>query len=147
VRHIIRWIFVLTAVCVVMACSSDDEKKAAHLEKGKAYFEKGEYKSAEIELKNAIQIDPQYVDAYIMLAETSLKLGNPQIAFSAYAAAAKIDPDNTDAQLKLATFYLLNKKLEEARGKIDVVLGKAPNNIEALYLLGNLLGKQFSLVT
>ena len=44
-------------ICV--ACASDEEKKTAHLEKGKEYFEKGEYKSAEIEFKNAVQVDPQ----------------------------------------------------------------------------------------
>jgi len=41
----------LLALITIYGCSSDEEKKLSYLEKGKTYFEKGEYKSAEIELK------------------------------------------------------------------------------------------------
>jgi len=144
-RYLVKAVSVLMAVAVISACSSDEEKKASHLEKGKSYFQKGEYKSAELELKSAIQIDPKYVDAYMALGGASLKLGNPQGAFNAYSAVVKIDPDNTDAQLKLATLYMLSRKIKEATGKIDAVLAKAPNNIEALFLRGNILGMEKNL--
>ena len=41
----------LFVFATMFACSSNEEKKVAFLEKGKVYFEKGEYKSAELELK------------------------------------------------------------------------------------------------
>ena len=47
----------LFVFATMFGCSSDEEKKVAFLEKGKAYFEKGEYKSAELEFKNEIQIE------------------------------------------------------------------------------------------
>jgi Tfp pilus assembly protein PilF len=116
-------------------CSSDEEKKASHLEKGKTYFENGEYKSAELEFRNAIQIDPEFVDAYERLGETYLKLGDPRGAFREYSMVAKLDPENIDASLKLATFYMLGKKTAESREKVEAVLAKEPNNIEALFLM------------
>ena len=51
---------------------------------------------------------------------------------------AELDPDNLDAQLALAKFLLLGKNHVEAGEKIDVVLQKEPQNIEALLLLAGL---------
>jgi len=62
-----KWIHCIGLTIVLMltmvwGCSSDEEKKLAHFEKGNAYFEKGGYKSAELDFKNAVQIDPEFVD-------------------------------------------------------------------------------------
>ena len=107
---------------IVWGCSSDEEKKLAHVEKGNAYFEKGEYKSAELEFKNAVQIDPEYVAAHVKLGETYLKLGNSQAAFRTYARVVQLDENNTDAQLKMATFYLLGKQTDKSREVLDKIL-------------------------
>jgi Tfp pilus assembly protein PilF len=92
-----RWkqilVFSVLVVLVVYGCASEEEKKRSHFEKGKAYFEKGEYKSARIEFKNAIQIDPEFTEAYIQLAETNLKLGDARGAFQAYFRVAELDPE------------------------------------------------------
>ena len=124
------------------ACSSDEEKKLSHLQKGNTYFEKGEYKSAQLEFKNALQIDAKYADAYEKLAETDLKLGDARGAFRAYSAVAELEPDNTRAQLKLATFLMLAKKFDDARKKVDAVLAAEPENVEALLLQASLLGQE-----
>ena len=105
----------LAVLLALAGCSSKEDKKQSHLTQGKEYFDKGEFKSAKIELKNAIQIDPKFAQAYMLLAETSLKLGEAQEAFRAYSAVAELDPANTEAQLKLATFLLLAQKYDEAR--------------------------------
>ena len=93
-----------------MGCSANEEKKASHFKKGQTYFEKGDYKSAELEFRNAIQIDPEFVAAYESLGETYLRLVDPHGAFREYFKVAKLDPQNTKASLKLATFFLLAKK-------------------------------------
>ena len=74
-------VLLIALAFIAIGCSSDGEKKASHLEKGETYFEIGEYKSAELEFRNAIQIDPEFVDAYERLGETYLKLGDPRGAF------------------------------------------------------------------
>ena len=109
----LKIIYLFVVFSMLFSCASNEEKKVTYLEKGKAYFEKGEYKSAELEFKNAVQIDPKYIEAYSRLGETQLKLGDPQGAFKSYAMVAHLDPDNTGAQLKLATFYLLGNKSKE----------------------------------
>ena len=66
----------LLAILIFNGCASDEEKKLSHLKKGQAYFEKGEYKAALLEYKNAVKIDPRYVTANLEMAKTQLKLGD-----------------------------------------------------------------------
>ena len=128
----------LVVLLALAGCLSKEDKKQSHFTRGKEYFDKGEFKAAKIELKNAIQMDPKFVQAHMLLAETSLKLGEAQEAFRAYSAVAELDPAHTEAQLRLATFLLLAQKFDEARTRVDGILAREPNNVEALLLLATL---------
>ena len=144
--RVAKWLLLTSFVVLIFTgCASDEEKKQSHMEKGNAYFEKADYKSAVIEYKNAIKIDPKYRPAYEGLAETNVKLGDLQGAFRAYAAVAELDPNNLDAQLKLANFFLLGRQFDDARGKVDLILGKDPNHVDALILLAMLLAQEQNL--
>jgi hypothetical protein len=46
------FLIILIATLTQFSCASDEEKKVAHFNKGLAYFEEGEYKSARLEFKN-----------------------------------------------------------------------------------------------
>jgi len=74
-------VMVAILVMTVFACKSEAEKKAAFLEKGKNYVKEGKFKNAELEFRNAIQIDPNFLEAYSGLAEAYLKMGDPQGAW------------------------------------------------------------------
>ena len=135
---IIKVIFFFSLIVSLfgLGCSSDEDKKASHFEKGLVYFENSDYKSARLEFKNAIQIDSQYLDAYQKLGETNLILGDLRGAFRSYSMVAEGNPEHIEAQVKLATFLLLAKKTEDSRKKVDLVLHREPDNIDALLLLG-----------
>ena len=51
-------LFIIVFSVILPGCSTDEEKKQKHFEKGTAYFNNNEFKNAEIEFKNAVQIDP-----------------------------------------------------------------------------------------
>jgi len=59
--------FVLFATA---GCGGPEKKKARFFEKGKALYEQGDYVKARLELKNAIQIDLNFAEAYYYLALT-----------------------------------------------------------------------------
>lgn len=59
-KSVICTIFLLIAF-TLSGCTSDESIKAKHLEKAQSCFDNGEIENAIIELKNAIQIDPEYV--------------------------------------------------------------------------------------
>ena len=126
------------SLVLCISCASDEEKVRNYLSSGDHYFAQEEYRSAEIEFKNAIQIDPNLAEAHLKLGETYLKLGNAREAFSEFTAAAKLDPDNMDTQLKLATFFFLGKQDDQAREKVALILSADPQSIEALLLRAGL---------
>ena len=67
-RHLIKVVLVLIAVAVISACSSEEEKKASHLEKGKSYFQKGEYKKAIECFQNVQKLDKNYRNKDVTLS-------------------------------------------------------------------------------
>ena len=138
VRRPFMPLIIILSIGLCLSCASDEEKIQKYLTSGDQYFSQEEYRSAEIEFKNAIQIDPNLVEAHLKLGETYLKLGNAREAFREFNAAAQIDPNNMDTQLKLATFLFLGKQDDLAREKVALILAANPQNPEALLLRGGL---------
>lgn len=138
-KTMLKWFgFSLLLVMLITGCASKEEKLQSHIDKGKNYFDKGEFAAAEIEFKNAIQINPESVEANRQLAETYLKAGKVPEAFQQYSMVIKLDPNNKDALLKLATFNMLARKFEESEKYVQAVLAQEPNNIDALFLRAGL---------
>ena len=133
-KVIYRFFIIFAVSCFIIGCQSDQEKKEGFFTKADNYYTKKEYKKAEIELKNAIKIDPQYVKAHYLLAETMVKLGDLKGAFGMYSKVVQLNPDNYKAQLKLAEFLFLGKQIEPAMEKIVKILEKEPENITALHI-------------
>jgi tetratricopeptide (TPR) repeat protein len=126
----------------MFGCASDEKKKETFLAESKTYFEAQEYKKALIQLKNVIKIDPKSIEANQLLAQTHLKLGEAREAFSTYLRLEQLEPENLDTKLKLATFYLLGKQIPEAKSRVDHVLTKAPETVEALFLHAGILSQE-----
>ncbi len=137
----LKTIFFLCLLMIIAGygCTSDTKKKEAHFEKGKAYYEKGEHKSAKIELLNAVKIDPKYFDALEILAGTYLKLGDVTEAYKSYLKLEQLNPEDIDVKLKLGTLFLLGRNFDESKKRTDAVLNKDPNNLEALFLTSGIL--------
>ena len=54
-------------------CARDPEKaKAKYLAEGQKYMKKGQYGDASVEFRNALRLDPRFVDAYYQLAQADL---------------------------------------------------------------------------
>src|ERR1035437_5249103 len=74
----IRFIAIIVAVLVgFTSCSRDPNAvKKRYLESGNKYFEKGRYKEASIQYRNALKRDPKYGAAHYKLALVTLKTGD-----------------------------------------------------------------------
>ncbi|WNM64036.1 tetratricopeptide repeat protein [Candidatus Nitrospira neomarina] len=121
---------------------SDEEKKARHQERGKAYFEEQKYQEALIELKNVVHLDPKDAKAYHQMALIHLKLGGMpdlQSAFGELTKAVELDPSIQDAQLKLGELYLLSQQPQKAKQHAEVVLVSSPNDPKGHLLQGRSL--------
>jgi tetratricopeptide (TPR) repeat protein len=118
------------------ACSKDAN---AYLEAGNKYAEAGKHREAVIEYRNALAKDPSLAAAHERLATSALALGDGATALGAIVRAADLKPDDLDLQVKAGTFLLLAKRFEDARGRAEKVLAKAPNRGDALVLRANAL--------
>ena len=66
---------VVLIATVSVGCSRDPNvRKQKYYESGQRYFDKGQYREAAIQYKNAIQIDSTYGNAHYQLALALLKL-------------------------------------------------------------------------
>src|SRR5579864_7139820 len=105
----------ITVSLLLVSCARDPQKvKANYVQKGVAYMKKGQYSSAAIEYKNALKIDPTYVDAYLKLAQADEALGDPYSSYTALEKAVEIDPNREDSRFERAKFMLAVRRFPDA---------------------------------
>src|SRR3712207_1004910 len=99
----------LLALLVALAagCSNPEESKAEHLARGEALLKEQRWQEAALEFRNALQIDKNLAAAHWGLARAYEQLGRGGELIEALQLAAKLDPANAEARVKLANAYLL----------------------------------------
>ncbi len=110
IRHLF---FCTLCVFFFLGCSSDQEKIENFIKEGQTYLGQKEYGKANIQLQNALELNPKSV--------------------AAYKVFVKLHMAQKDIQ---KTFQTL---LTKARTRIDQVLKKEPDNIKALSLQASML--------
>lgn len=128
--------FLSLAVALAGAACSKDPKE--FLDSGKKYFAEQKYSEAAIQLRNAINIDPQMAEAHYQLGQVYIRLGQPRDAAQEFKTVALLDPGNLDAQVKAGNLLLLDHQFAEALEKARLVLGREPGSLHAALLLGNI---------
>ena len=128
-------IFQLTLVClaaiVLLSCGGAEERKAKYMERAKTFLAEKNYDKAKVELKNVLQIDPKYAEAYFLMGQVDEQKQDVNNAFADYSKAVDLDPDHEQAREKLARFYLMAAQPENAKEMTDYILKKKPNDPEA----------------
>ncbi|MCD6539976.1 MAG: tetratricopeptide repeat protein, partial [Candidatus Omnitrophica bacterium] len=110
------------------------------------YFDSGKYSTAILNFKQAIELDPEYVDPYINLGNVYCRLRKYSQAIRTYREAIALDPKDDSAYYNLGLAYIAVGKYEEAiknlkkAGEINPMLkGKIT---EALRVIENTLLKE-----
>jgi Tfp pilus assembly protein PilF len=90
----IRFVAVILAVLVAFtSCSRDPNVvKKRYLESGNKYFDRGRYKEASIQSRNALKRDQKYGAAHYKLALVSLKVGDVAGAVPSLRRAVELLP-------------------------------------------------------
>jgi len=113
------------------------------LDRGKANMEQGEYDPAIDSLSKALYEDPNFVDAYILLAKAySMKKGAYLESVKYLKKAIELDDDNLEACSLLAQIYIKNGKYEDALPVVNKILGVASNIGFAYAYLGEILSNK-----
>lgn len=126
----ISFILILSALGL-SACSSED-KANSYYESGMKLFEENELSKANIEFKNALQIDRAMTKALWGQALIAEKQGNHIRAFKLINTVLLEEPDNVEALVKVGRILLLAGQLDKALKKSDIALKIAPDDLSVL---------------
>ncbi len=138
IRHLF---FCTLCVFFFLGCSSDQEKVENFIKEGQTYLDQKEYGKANIQLKNALELDPQSVAAYKVFVKLYMAQKDIQKTFQTLMTLEKLDPEDLDTKMQLASIYMMSGESEwsKAKTRIDQVLKKDPDNIKALSLQASIL--------
>ena len=124
----------LLALSLILACGGPEEKKMKFFDKGKTFYEQGDYVKARLELKNAVQIDPKFARGYYYLGLTEQEERDFRKAFGYFSKAVELDPGLLDAQVEVGKYLMASGKREDAMQKADLALASKPDHQKALLL-------------
>ncbi len=131
-----RAIPVLLLTALVAACGGAEGRKVRYLEKGQEYFAASNYEKARIELRNALQIDPNDANIRYQVGRVAEKLNNPREAVGHYQAAIDLDPNLMTARAALGRLYLLGGLPDKAMDLAEPGLTQQPENAQLLTVRG-----------
>ena len=105
-----RLVSLILLVCVVVGlvgCNRDPKQASAkYVTVGNRYYEQGKFKEAVLMYKRALQKYLKNGEAYYRLGLADLRIQDAQGAVAAFQRAVSLQPNNTDAMVKLADIYL-----------------------------------------
>src|ERR1700677_5285735 len=100
VRKLNTAVIAILVALLLGGFARDPEKaKAKYLTEGQKYMKKGQYGDASVEFRNALRIDPRFVDAYYQLAQADLAQRDWSSAFASLEKAIALDPTHLDARM------------------------------------------------
>jgi tetratricopeptide (TPR) repeat protein len=127
----------LSAVTFLSSCSSNPEKaKLKYLAAGQDYMAKGQYGDAAVEFRNALRLDPRFVDAYYQLAQADMARHEWASAYGALEKTIALNPTRLDARLDRGRIYLAARQFRDAEEEANFILKQDPKDVAAYQLMG-----------
>ena len=127
-------------VCLVLAalqsaaCSSREQRAQNYYESGMSYLEKKDYAKARIELRNALQIREDMVDAWRALAKIDEHDRNVPSLLASLKRIAELDDKDVATRAQLGRLYLAAGGLQQALKVTNEAEGLDPQNASVLAL-------------
>ena len=107
------------------------------LNKGTELMRKGDYKEAIVILKKAIDLNPDFPEAYYNVGISYEQLGKHKDAIEMFKKTIELSPDNANAYYALGYAYYQRRKYKEAIDAFENTVRLKPNNAFAFRKLGS----------
>ncbi len=112
----------------IATAKTDPLSQLNHNNLGDMYGRHGDLQKALQEFRVAIELDPNYADAYHNLGNTYRQLHQDDKAIASYQKALQIDPNLWQSHEELAGIYFEQKLYKEALGEIKKAINISPNS-------------------
>jgi tetratricopeptide (TPR) repeat protein len=109
-----RALAVLAVVLTLGGCSSSQARFEGYMARGQRYFAAGNLDKANVEFRNALQIEPRNVDALYFNGRLAERRGNIREAIDFYQAALDLEPKDDRARASLAKVFVLGGASQRA---------------------------------
>jgi len=109
---------------------------------GRAQMYDGNFNQAQVVLNEAVQANPNYVDAVLLLGQVKLQLGEPQGDITLMQNLLKTHPNLMPAQLQLAEAHRMLGRFDEASAVYKEQIKLTPTAVGPYLLLGSILRQQ-----
>jgi tetratricopeptide (TPR) repeat protein len=131
--------FVLFAIPFVVALfgSGGSADSITYYMAAQQHFEAQQYDSAYMEYKQALAIDPDYVEAIVGLGSVLVVRNEKDSAIIMFDRALEIDPDYSEATYRKAAAWYDQKKYNEAISILTPLLIDEPEYYNAMLLMGD----------
>jgi tetratricopeptide (TPR) repeat protein len=126
-----------SAILLFSACRSTTRARE-RVEKGNQYFAQKQLSSAESEYRQAIEINPDFADAYYRLGLLQAAQEHPTAARQSFERAVSLDSKATDARLQLGDLLISSAQYPDARQQAEAALQLNSKNAGAHRLLGQI---------
>lgn len=119
----------------------DADPKDAYLQRvlGRAFLRRRDYDRARDAFREAVSLEPAYLEAFQDLIAVSLAQDDPDAALGWLERAALSVPDYAPIYEQLVAFYLVSDRHDEAITLLDDLVEKFPQEAWIPFRLGNLL--------
>ena len=122
-------------------CSSREQRAQNYYERGADYLKKNDFVKARIELRNALQIKNNMVDAWRALAQVDEHDRNFRGLANDLRRVSELDPKDVDAKVRLGRLFLMSGAFDDALKAANAANDLDPKNTSALALKAAVLFK------
>jgi pentatricopeptide repeat protein len=123
------------------ACSSPEQRVEKYTASGLSYLEKGDFGRANVQFQNALKINEEHVPALVGLATLFERRQDFRNMFGVLQRVVRLDPQNTEAHIKIGKLYLIGSDETAALESADTALAQQPENPDAIALKSAVLLK------
>ncbi len=134
VRAVALYACLILAAIQLAACGSREDRAQRYYDQGMSYVAKQDFVKARIELRNALQLNGNMVQAWRALAQIDEHDKNWQGLVGSLRRVAELDPKDVQSRLKLARLYLVGGALDEALKTTNAAIDIDPDNASILAL-------------
>jgi tetratricopeptide (TPR) repeat protein len=113
------------AICVLVACSSPEERFAERVESALQLAEAGEIEDAILEYRSALKINPDDSNVNEQLGNLLLRRGDLDAVYY-FSEAIRLDPSRIDIAMRLAEVLLVSGRTDQAEKVIDTARAAHP---------------------
>lgn len=141
-----RWIYLLTAAAILAGCADAESRKHSYLDSGESFFAEGNLDKAGVEVRNALQIDPRFVEARYLAGRIAEQQGELRAAVGHYRAALDENAEFNPARAALSRLLLFGGLTDDALELAEAGLASEPDNAVLLTVRGAVKARQGAFV-